>query len=170
MGINETTARRYLDLLASFFMVRVLAPWHANLGKRQVKSPKVFFRDSGILHALLGVRSRSDLWVHPKYGGSWEGFVVEQVLRNASPDEAHFWATHSGAELDLLLVKGGRLYGVECKRTDSPRVTPSIRQAISDLGLERVIVVYPGEKRIQLADRVEALPVSALGRTRSILP
>lgn len=162
MGINETTARRHLDLLASFFMVRVLSPWHANLGKRQVKSPRVYFRDSGILHALLGVRSKQDLWVHPKYGASWEGFVVEQVLRSVSHDEAHFWATHSGAELDLVLVRGGRLYGVECKRTDAPRVTPSIRHAISDLGLERVLVVYPGEKRLHLADRVEALPVSEL--------
>lgn len=169
MGINETTARRYLDLLESFFMVRALTPWHANLKKRQVKSPKVFFRDSGILHALLGVGSKAELWVHPKYGASWEGFVVEEVLRWAAPDEAHFWATYSGAELDLLLVKRGRLYGIECKRTDAPRVTPSIRQAISDLGLERVLVVYPGERHFQLADRVEAIPVAALAGVRPLL-
>lgn len=163
-GVGEGPVRHYLDLLESLFLVRVLHPWHANLGKRQVKSPKVLIRDSGLLHALLGVRSRLELLSHPKSGASWEGFAIEQVLDATHPDEAYFWATHNGAELDLVLRHRGRLFGVECKRTDTPRLTPSIRHALDDLDLERVWIIYPGERRLRLHERVEALPLAALAR------
>ncbi|HEY5474918.1 MAG TPA: ATP-binding protein [Candidatus Limnocylindrales bacterium] len=162
LGVSEATVRRYLDLLTDAFMVRQLQPWHANLRKRQVKSPKVYVRDSGLLHRLLGIDTAKALVSHPKLGASWEGFVIEQVLVAEPHDEAFFWATHQGAEIDLILSRGGRLLGVECKRTDAPRVTPSIKIALADLDLDRVAVVYPGERRYPLADRVEAVPVSEL--------
>jgi predicted AAA+ superfamily ATPase len=159
LDVSEPTTRRYLDLLTDGYMVRQLQPFHANLCKRQVKAPKVYVRDSGLLHQLLGVSSMEALLAHPKAGASWEGFVVEQVLATEPHDEAWFWATHQGAEIDLVLRRGETLLGVECKRTDAPRLTPSIRIALEDLGLDRVAVVYPGEKRCPLADRVEAVPL-----------
>lgn len=162
VGVGETAVRHYLDLLESLFLVRALQPWHANLAKRQVKAPKTLLRDSGLLHALLGLRSQRDLLSHPKCGASWEGFAIEQVLAAVRPDEAFFWATHNGAEIDLVLRHRGKLFGIEFKRTDSPRVTPSIRHALADLGVERVWVVYPGDRRLTLADRVEALPIASL--------
>jgi hypothetical protein len=162
LGVSEATVRRYLDLLTDAFMVRQLQPWHANLRKRQVKAPKVYVRDSGLLHQLLGIDTAKALMSHPKLGASWEGFAIEQVLVAEPHDEAFFWATHQGAEIDLLLRRGGRLLGVECKRTDAPRVTPSIKIALADLELDRVAVVYPGERRYPLADRVEAVPVGEL--------
>jgi hypothetical protein len=143
-------------------MVRQLQPWHENLGKRQVKAPKIYFRDSGYLHALMGVGQMPDLLSHPRCGASWEGFAVEQILRLAEPDEAYFWATHGGAELDLLLMRGSRRIGVEIKRVDSPRVTPSMRIALRDLKLDALYVVYPGALRFGLDDRIEAVPLSAL--------
>lgn len=162
LGVNPSTTRRYLDLLTDALMVRQLQPWHANLGKRQVKSPKVFVRDSGLLHRLLGLDSEKALLSHPKAGASWEGFVIEQVLAAEAHDEACFWATHQGAEIDLILRRGERLFGVECKRADAPRMTPSIRIALEDLHLERVAVIYPGTKRFAMADRVEAVPLDVL--------
>jgi predicted AAA+ superfamily ATPase len=162
LGVGEDTARRYLDLLESLFMVRVLRPWHANLAKRQVKSPKVLLRDSGLLHALLGIRTETELLTHPKLGASWEGLVIEQVLHRFEADEAYFWATHAGAELDLLLRKDGRMYGVECKRTDAPKLTPSMRTALQGLGLEYLWVMYPGTRAYKLADRIEAVPFAGL--------
>lgn len=164
LGVSTSTVGRYLDLMTDAFMIRQLKPWHANLAKRQVKSPKVYVRDSGPLHALLGVEGRKALESHPKVGASWEGFVVEQTLAAEPHDDAWFWATHQGAELDLLLRRGDRLYGVECKRADAPRMSPSIRIALEDLQLERVAVIYPGTKRYSLADRVEAVPIAALAR------
>jgi uncharacterized protein len=162
LAVSETTVRRYLDLLTGVFMVRQLQPWFENLGKRQVKAPKVYVRDSGLMHGLLGVGTRRDLEYHPKVGASWEGYAVEEVLKAVRPDEAYFWATHQGAELDLLLFKGGRRFGVECKRTDAPALTPSMRIAVADLKLSRLVVVYPGERRYALADRVEAVPLAEL--------
>jgi len=162
--VSESTMRRYLDLLTDALMVRQLQPWHANLRKRQVKSPKVLVRDSGLLHQLLGINSAKALLTHPKVGASWEGFVIEQVLLTEPHDEAFFWATHQGAEIDLILRRGERLFGVEVKRADAPRTTPSVRIALSDLGLERVAVVYPGTRRFPLADQVEAVPLADLGR------
>jgi predicted AAA+ superfamily ATPase len=162
LGLSPSTMRRYLDLLSDALVLRQLQPWHANLGKRQVKSPKVYVRDSGLLHQLLGLETEKALVSHPKLGASWEGFVIEQVLAGEPHDEAWFWATHQGAEIDLLLRRGDRLFGVECKRADAPRLTPSIRTALEDLGLEQVAVVYPGQQRYSLHDRVEAVPLATL--------
>ena len=162
LGVSEPTVRRYLDLLSGLFMVRQLQPWHANLRKRQVKAPKVYVRDSGILHELLGVRSATDLLAHPKCGDSWEGYVIEEALRLLQPDEAYFWATHNGAELDLLLIKDGRRLGIECKRVDAPRLTPSMRTALDDLEIEQIAVLYPGASRYSLHERVSAVPASVL--------
>jgi predicted AAA+ superfamily ATPase len=162
LGVNESTVRRYLDWLTQTFMVRQLLPWHENLGKRQVKAPKIYFRDTGLLHELLGVPDADGLLTHPKSGASWEGFALEQMLRIAAPDEAYFWATHAGAELDLLMLKDGRRVGVEFKRMDAPRLVPSMRTAMKDLRLEILYVVYPGPRRYSLAERIEAVPLSAL--------
>jgi predicted AAA+ superfamily ATPase len=162
LGVSEPTVRRYLDTLTQTLMVRQLQPWHENLGKRQVKSPKIYFRDTGLLHALMGVGTLPELLVHPKCGASWEGFALEQVLRLAKPDEAYFWATHQGAELDLLMLKGGQRVGVEFKRADAPAVTASMRIAMHDLKLDALYVVYPGEHRFTMADGIEAVPLWAL--------
>jgi len=162
LGVSEPTVRRYLDLLTDALVLRQLQPWHANLRKRQVKSPKVYVRDTGLLHELLGIEDHSALLHHPKLGASWEGFAIEQVLATEPHTEAAFWATHQGAEIDLLLRRRGKLCGVECKRVDAPRLTPSIRIALDDLGLEHVAVVYPGSRRYALADRVEAVPLATL--------
>ena len=143
-------------------MIRQLQPWHANLKKRQVKAPKIYFRDTGLLHELLGIHSEADLLNHPKSGASWEGYVVEEILRAIEPNEAFFWATHTGAEIDLVLIKDGHMLGVECKHVDAPRMTPSIRIALEDLQLERIAVVYPGTLRYPIADRVEAVPFQQL--------
>ncbi len=162
LGVSESTVRRYLDLLTDAYMVRQLQPYHANLKKRQVKSPKVYVRDSGILHRLLGVDGQKALLEHPRVGASWEGFAIEQVLASERYDDASFWATHQGAETDLILHRDGELLGVECKRTDAPRITPSIRIALQDLSLQRVAIVYPGTLRYPLADNVEAVPLRDL--------
>jgi uncharacterized protein len=162
LGINEKTVRRYLDLLEGVFMVRQLPPWHENLKKRQVKSPKIYFRDSGLLHQLLGIKNQEELLSHPKCGASWEGYVIEALLACAQPDEAYFWATHAGAEIDLFLFKDGRRIGVEIKRADAPRLTPSMRTALTDLKLDRLLVIYPGEQGYRLAENVMVLPASLL--------
>jgi predicted AAA+ superfamily ATPase len=162
LAVSESTVRRYLDLMTGVFMLRQLPPWFENLGKRQVKSPKVYVRDSGLLHALLGIANQRDLELHPKVGASWEGFAVEEVLKALLPDEAYFWSTHQGAEVDLLLFKHGRRIGVECKRSDAPTLTPSMRIALDDLKLDRLVVVYPGERRYALADSVEVIPLADL--------
>lgn len=162
MGVSEPTIRRYLDTLTQTLMVRQLQPWHENLGKRQVKAPKIYFRDTGLLHALMGVKTLPDLLAHPQSGASWEGFALEQVLRIAQPDQAYFWATHQGTELDLLMFKGAQRVGVEFKRADAPRVTPSMRIAMHDLKLDALYVVYPGLHRYKLADGMEAVPLWAM--------
>ena len=148
--------------------MRQLHPWFANVKKRQVKAPKVYVRDSGLLHRLLGIGTQRELLTHPRVGASWEGFVVEQVLATAPHDEAYFWATHQGAEIDLVLRRGDALYGVECKFADAPRMTPSIRNALDDVGLDRVAVVNPGDRRFPLSDRVEVVPLSALDRGEAL--
>ena len=159
LGIGESTVRRYLDLFTSLLMVRQLQPWHENLGKRQVKAPKVYVRDSGLLHALLGVRTESELLGHPKCGASWEGYALEEILKAVEPDETYFWATHQGAELDLLLFKGGHRFGVEFKRVDAPTLTASMRVALADLKLEQLTVVYPGKQPYDLTPKVRVLPL-----------
>jgi hypothetical protein len=162
LGVSEPTVRRYLDILSGVFMVRQLLPWYANLKKRQVRSPKIYFRDTGLLHHLLGIRTEKELLSHPKCGASWEGYVIEETIKATDPDEVYFWATHSGAEIDLVLVKNGRMLGVECKRIDAPRITPSMRTAREDLHLEQIAVVYPGTKRYSLGDGVTAVPLDVI--------
>ena len=151
-------------------MVRQLQPWFANLKKRQVKPPKICVRDSGLLHRLLGIDTEMALLTYPRVGASWEGFVIEQVLATEPHDEAFFWATHQGAEIDLILRRGSELHGVECKLADAPRITPSIRNALDDVGLTRVAVLYPGAQRFQLSDRVEVVPLATLSRGEALFP
>jgi predicted AAA+ superfamily ATPase len=162
MAVNESSVRRYLDLMTGLFMVRQLPPWFENLGKRQVKAPKVYIRDSGLLHALLGIANQRDLEAHPKVGASWEGYAVEEILKALRPDDAYYWATHQGAEIDLVLFKRGRRIGIECKRMDAPVLTPSMRIALTDLKLDELRVVYPGDKRYALARNVEVVPLAEL--------
>ncbi len=161
LGISESSVRRYLDLLGGSYLVRQLQPWHENIGKRQVKAPKLYWRDSGLLHQLLGIGERNALLAHPKCGASWEGFVMEELIRGLEPDEAYFWATHTGAELDGLFVKQGRRLGIEIKRADAPRLTPSMRHALADLSLDLLWVIYPGSQRYALHDKVHVLPLNA---------
>ncbi len=162
LGIGETTVRRYLDYLTQTFMIRQLQPWHENLGKRQVKAPKLYFRDTGLLHNLMGVKTLPELLAHPLCGASWEGFALEQILRIAQPDEAYFWATHQGAELDLLMLRGQQRIGVEFKRADAPTITKSMRIAMHDLKLDALYVVYPGLHRYPMGEGVEAVPLWAV--------
>lgn len=162
LAIGETSVRRYLDILSGVFLARQLPPWFENLGKRQVKAPKVYLRDSGLLHALLGITNQRDLEHHPKCGASWEGYVVEEILKAVKPDQAFYWATHGGAELDLLMFKGGRRIGIECKRADAPSLTPSMRIALADLHLDELTVVYPGLKPYSLAPKIKVVPLSQI--------
>ncbi|MBI5365749.1 MAG: ATP-binding protein [Planctomycetes bacterium] len=172
-GVSDKTVRGYLDFLASTYMVRILPPWFESLGKRQVKSPKVYFRDAGLLHVLSGIHTRADLLDHPRCGASWEGLALEEVLcrLRATPEEAYFWRTHNGAELDLLVVRGGKRLGFEFKRTTSPGLTTSMRVALADLRLSRLFVVHAGSERYALGERTEAVPLSELARAlRSARP
>ena len=162
LGASERTARGYLDILAGAFMVRVLPPWFENLKKRQVKAPKVYVRDTGLLHTLLDVVRDPDLAGHPKVGASFEGFAVEQLLTAFETGNAYFWATHGGAELDLLVTRGGKRYGFECKLADAPGTTRSMRVALDDLRLEHLWIVYPGDESYSLDDRIAALPVARI--------
>jgi len=159
LGSSENTARHYLDVLSGAWAVRVLQPWFENLGKRQLKSPKVYVRDTGILHALLDLTHHEQLLGHPKAGASWEGFVIEQILAITCAPDAYFWATHQGAELDLMLVQGGKRYGFEIKLSDAPTITKSMRIALQDLRLSRLFVVYPGAQSYFLNNEVEALAI-----------
>lgn len=158
-GIADTTARRHRDVLVSTFALHLLSPWHENIAKRQVKAPRVYVADSGILHALLGLASREDLLSHVKVGASWEGFALEQVARRlrVRPDECFFWRTHTGAELDLLVARGRRRWGFEFKRTTAPALTPSMRSALADLKLDSLTVVHAGEHSFSLDRRVRAV-------------
>ena len=158
-GVADTTVRNYLDLMTSALVTRQLQPWHENISKRQVKAPKIYITDSGVLHTLLNLRSMMDLEGHPKVGASWEGFLLQQVIRRlqAFPEECYFWATHGGAELDLFVLRGRRRYGFEFKRTTSPRVTPSMRSALSDLKLNRLDVIHAGENTFPLAEKIRAV-------------
>lgn len=162
LGASESTVRRYLDFMTGALMVRQLQPWHENLAKRQVKAPKVYLRDSGLLHELLGIRSARDLWGHPKSGASWEGYALEETLKALKPDQAWFWATHQGAELDLLVFKDGRRYGVDFKRSDAPRLTPSMRIAMRDLKLKSMVVLCPSTKPYDLAPGIRVRSLDTL--------
>lgn len=162
LGISAHTVRNYLDILSQTFMIRQLQPWHSNIGKRQVKAPKIYFRDSGLLHRLLGIRTFGQLMTHPMLGASWEGWVIEEIIRRWRPEEVYFWAVHSGAELDLLMIKDGKKIGVECKRNDAPTVTRSMRIAMDDLGLDELLILYPGTRTHALAPNIRLLPVDSL--------
>lgn len=160
MDVSPKTANRYRDLLAGTYMARVLPPWFENVGKRQVKSPKVYLRDSGVLHFLLGLETMDDVAAHPGYGASWEGFALEQTLVVHGEHDAYFYATQRGAELDLLLMRRGRRWGFEFKCTDAPRTTRSMHVVAGDLGLEHLWVVYPGDREFPLAERITAVPLT----------
>jgi len=159
LGTSENTARRHLDILAGAYMVRVVPPWFENVGKRQVKAPKIYIRDSGIFNALLQLRTQDDMQSHPKLGASWEGFALEQALSALDARDPHFWATHAGAELDLLLMTGGRRIGFEFKFGDAPARTRSMLVAIQDLKLDRLFVIYPGDQEYEIDDRIAVVPV-----------
>jgi len=171
-AVSDSTVRNYLEILASALVVRMLLPWHENVGKRQVKAPKAYIADSGLLHTLLNLRTLPDVEAHPKCGASWEGFVLGQVVHRlgASPDECFFWATHNGAELDLLVVRGRRRLGFEIKRTAAPHLTPSMRVALTDLGLQRLDVIHAGEHTFPLAPKVRAVALSRLLQDLEPLP
>lgn len=157
IGVSQPTIRRYLDALTDALVIRQLQPWFANVAKRQTRSPKIYVRDSGLLHRLLGIADRHGLLNHPKVGASWEGFVVEQILLGDATNP-WFWGTHAGAEIDLIVEVDGQRVGIEVKRTDRPRLTPSIRSALADLQLDRVIMVHAGSRRYAIAPTVEAIP------------
>jgi len=163
-GVADHTVRRYLDVLSATFVVRQLLPWHENIGKRQVKAPCVYVRDSGLLHALLGLESQAALEGHPKVGSSWEGFALEAVIRwlSARPEECFFWRTHTGAELDLLVVRGRKRLGFEFKRSDSPGMTSSMRTALEDLRLDSIHVIHPGDQTYPVAARIRAVALRRL--------
>jgi uncharacterized protein len=164
LGISSHTVRNYLDILAGTFMVRILSPWFENLQKRQVKSPKIYFRDGGILHALLGISITEQLHTQPKLGSFWEGFALEEVIRIFTPtlEECFFWATQADAELDLLIIQQGRRLGFEFKYTDSPKVTKSMRIAQKDLKLDRLAVIYPGNEIFSLAENIIAMGLDTI--------
>ena len=163
-GVADTTVRNYLDTLTSALVVTQLQPWHENISKRQIKSPKIYLTDSGILHALLNITRMRDLENHPKLGASWEGFVINQVIRQlgARSEECYFWGTHAGSELDLIIVSGRWRLGFEVKRSSSPRLTPSMRNALKDLKLRSLDVIHAGEQTFGLAERIRAVAFSRL--------
>ena len=168
LGVSDKTVSRYLDILEGTFMTWRLRPWHTNQGKREVKAPKVYLADTGLLHSLLGIAGQQDLLAHPKCGASWEGFALREIIRQtaAGRDEAYFWALHSGAELDLLTTHNSRRLGFEVKLTSSPKVTPSMRAAQEALELDHLYVVCHAEgkdKPWPLAQGISALPLQALG-------
>lgn len=158
-GATNTTMRYYLDILTQTFMIRELKPWHQNIGKRQVKSPKIYFRDSGIFHSLLNISTMAELQNHPKIGASWEGFALEEIIRarTAAPHDCYFWSTYSGAEVDLLLHQQGKLTAFEFKYSDAPKLTKSMLIALQDLPLEHLYVIYPGRVDYPLHERVSVM-------------
>lgn len=168
LGVSDHLVRKYLDILAGTFMVRILPPWFENLQKRQVKMPKIYFRDSGIFHYLLGLHTISDMDIHPKLGSFWEGFALEEVIRRlkASSEECYFWGVHGGAKLDLLIVKDGKRLGFEIKYTDHPKITPSMKSALNDLQLTHLYVIFPGEVQFPLSEHMTAWGLKILSTLR----
>jgi predicted AAA+ superfamily ATPase len=170
-GVSHTTVRKYVDILTSAFMVLQLPPWAENVGKRVVKSPRIYITDPGLLHALLGIETPQALEKHPKIGASWEGFILTQIVRilGARRNECFFWATHAGAELDLLVVGGNRRYGFEIKRTDAPKVTASMKSAMETLGLQKLTVIHAGRESFKLGSKIRAVAAcDILGEIKSI--
>lgn len=165
MSVKEDTARHYLDILSGAFMIRQLPPWFENTRKRLVKAPKIYFRDTGLLHALLGLKRIDQVLAHPRFGFSWEGFAMEEIIRQAQADrDVYFYKTHAGAELDLLLIRGGRRYGFEFKFEDRPRPTRSMHVVLEDLKLAKLWLVYSGDRSYLLGDRIEAIPLRECGK------
>jgi predicted AAA+ superfamily ATPase len=163
-GASDVTMKKYLDILTGTFMIRQLLPWFENIGKRQVKAPKIFFRDSGIFHSLLHIDSSSALRLHPKLGASWEGFALEEIIRfyGARAHECYFYATYSGSEIDLIIQHKGKLLGFEFKYTDKPSVTKSMRIVLSDLKLDHLYVIYPGNISFELDEKITARGIKSL--------
>lgn len=166
MGLSSKTVRKYLDILTGTYMVRQLQPWHENIGKRQVKAPKVYLRDTGLLHSLLALPDHHTLTGHARVGASWEGFVIEQVLQALSPQDAYFWATQQQAEIDLFFLYEGQRYGIEIKYSEAPRITKSIRVAFQDLQLRHLWLIYPGEDEYPADENITVLPFSAVASLR----
>ena len=164
LGTAENTARRYLDILAGAYMIRILPPWFENLKKRQVKAPKIYIRDSGLLHSLIQVSTLAGLQGHPKIGSSWEGFALEHVIRVFRTRDAYFWATHAGAELDLMVTIAGRRHGFEFKYADAPGRNRSMHIAIKDLGLEHLWVIYPGDQQYVLDNKITVIPLEEISQ------
>ena len=163
MGLSDKTIKSYLDILTGTFMVRQLQPWFENISKRQVKAPKIYFRDSGILHSLLDIPDHHHLMGHPRLGASWEGYALEQILQIVGPTEPYFWATHSGAAVDLFFSKGGKRYGVEFKFNEAPKISKSMRIAVADLGLSHLYVIYPGKEPYPVAENISVVPLTDVG-------
>jgi predicted AAA+ superfamily ATPase len=161
MGVSEPTVKRYLDILTGTYMIRQLQPWYENLKKRQVKAPKVYIRDSGILHTLLTLEEDKIL-TNVKVGASWEGFVIEQLIQVLNTRDCYFWRTHTGAELDLLVVKSGKKLGFEIKYSDVPKITRSMNSVIEELGLDKLFLIYQGKRKLQLQERIFALPANEI--------
>lgn len=171
LGLTHPTVRRYLDILTDLFMIRQLQPWHANIKKRQIKSPKIYIRDTGLLHALIGINTEEEIPRHPICGASWEGFVIEEIIRSVEPHDVFYWATHQGAEIDFIFFKGGKMYGVEVKRADAPNMTKSILAALENLDIERIAVIYPGNRRYSIHKKVDVVPFDEIqGGMNNLFP
>ncbi len=166
LGTSENTARRYLDILSGAYMIRVLPPWFENVKKRQVKAPKIYIRDTGLLHSLLQISTLTDLQGHPKIGASWEGFALEQIINVFQTRDAYFWATHAGAELDCMITLQGKRHGFEFKYADAPGRTRSMQIAIEDLGLEHMWVIYPGKQKYKLDSKITVIPLEEIQQLR----
>ncbi len=161
MGISHTTIQSYIDILTATYMIRPLQPWFSNMKKRQVKSPKIYFTDTGLLHHLLGIKNREDLLGHPIRGTSWESFAMEQILRNFSIPEPYFWSTFSGAEIDLLIMEGNKRIGIEFKTSETPKTTKSMHSAIRDLNLEKISIIYPGKESYPIHEKIEVCSLNS---------
>lgn len=169
MGLSDKTVRSYLDILTGTFMIRQLQPWFENLGKRQVKSPKIYFRDTGLLHSLLDIPDKHSLLGHPKVGASWEGFALEQALQILRPNAPYFWGTHAGAELDLVFQLQGKRYGIEIKFSEAPALTPSMRISSAELALDHLWIIYPGNAVYPVTQTITTLPLKNLESLREQL-
>lgn len=166
LGLSDKTVNAYVDIFTGTFMMRQLQPWYVNVGKRQVKAPKIYLRDTGVLHTLLSLSDWSSLLAYPRVGASWEGFALEQVLQTVRVPEAYFWATHGGAELDLLFFYRGRSYGVEAKFSEAPVVTRSMRIALADLDLDHLWIVHPGPHSYPIDDKISSIALRDVGDLR----
>mgnify|MGYP003956952781 FL=1 len=170
MGLTDKTVRSYLDILTATFMVRQLQPWHENINKRQVKSPKIYFKDSGILHSLLEISDYQQLTGNPKLGASWEGFALEQTLQIIRPNAPYFWSTYSGAKVDLFFIKHGVRYGVEFKYSEAPKATKSMHIAVEDLSLDRLLIIHPGKDSYPINNKIEAISLDSLAGLQKSWP